>query len=185
MSNVKMLIGPIIRGQYDQMKEALETLPKDAKLFLEDEPYCNIQSKAPLKTLKLLLDDPRFVFDDLFIGRQLYFSAPKSRDLVMNHPKFAKVVCERPSFMDYFYERYGEDGGMKHVGMVQRYIQAERCITYWKKRRAQALVFFLYPALVRYTQNFKERYYAPEAPGYFRAMKEFQAFSIPFVLQTE
>lgn len=169
-------MGPIIRGQYDQMKEALDvTLPKDAKLYLEDEPYCNIQSKASLKTLKVLLDDDRFVFDDVFIGRQLYFSAPKSRDLVMNHPKFAQVVHARASFMDYFYERYGPDGGMKHVGIVQRYIQAERAINYWRRQRNQAIVFFLVPALIRYIRSFKERFYSPGGPGFLLAEKDFHA----------
>jgi hypothetical protein len=175
MTELKILSAVIVRGEYDKMKQCLESdFPKDATLFFEYEPYCTIQSRASLKTFKLLLDDPRFVFDDLFIARQLYFSAHKSRELVMKHPKFLKVVRERSHFMDYFYERYGEKANITHVGMLQRYIQAENAIRYRSKEDRVRLAFSLYPALIKHIRIFKERYYAPGGHGFLKAMHRFQ-----------
>ena len=175
MTELKILMGQIIRGNYEQLKEGLETkLPPHTKLFLEDEPYCTIQGKAAIRAFKLVINHPQFVFDDLFIARQLYFSAPASRNVVLKHPKFLKVLNAKPQFMDYFYERYGPNAGMTtHVGMVQRYIQAENAIRCWKKEQQWRLLFNLYPALVKYSRNFKERYYAPGGPGYLKAFQEF------------
>lgn len=166
MSDATLLLGLILRGRYDQMKETLDSrVPSDTPLYLDTEPYCSIQSNASLDTFALLLEDDRFVFDDLFICRQLYFSALPSRNLVMNHPKFAAVVYARASFVDYMYERYGKDARWKHDGMAQRYIHAERTIRYWKRRRAHALVFFLYPALHRYVNRVKKRRGTTEEPS--------------------
>lgn len=174
MTELKILLGQITRGNYDEMKEALEVkLPKDAKLYIDDEPYCHIQGKQAIRTFELVINHPQFVFDDLFIARQLYFSAPASRDVVMNHRKFQKILETRPHFIDYFYERYGPHAERTHAGIAQRYYQAENAIKYWKKQRNRRLVFFLYPALVKYTRNFRERYYAPGAPGYVKAFKHF------------
>jgi hypothetical protein len=182
MSELRMLIGPIIRGQYNQMKEALDTkLPKDVKLYLEDEPYCNLQGRAVIRTFKLLMDDPRFVFDDLFIARQLYFSAAQSREAVMNHPKFKKVVQARNSFMEYFYIRYGANANITEVGMLQRYIQAERSIAQWKeenkKKNQFRVLFILYPALVKFSRRFIEDYYSPEGKGYYKSKASFEALA--------
>lgn len=175
MVELKILSALVVRGEYEKMKQAFDVeLPTDATFLFEYEPYCSIQSRASLKTFKLLLDDPRLVFDDLFIARQLYFSAHKSRELVMKHPKFLKVVRARHHFMDYFYERYGEKANITHVGMLQRYLQAENAIRYRKKQDRIRLAFSLYPALVKYTQRFKERYYSPDAPGFQKAMARFQ-----------
>jgi hypothetical protein len=178
MADLKLLPGQIYRGNYDAMKEALEkSLPKDAKLYLEDEPYCNIQSRSAVRTLKLVMDDPRFVFDDLFIGRQLYFSASPSRDAVMSHPRFPAVALAYPSFTEYMYKRYGENAGMTHVGMAQRYYQADRAIQQWKRDRNIRLVFFLYPALIRHIRSFKQRYYAPGGLGYTKALANFTSLA--------
>lgn len=176
MTEFKMLMGPIIRGEYEKVKNGLDTqFPKDGKLMIEDEPYCNLQGRQTLRTFKLILDDPRFVFDDLFIARQLYFSAPSSQNLVMKHPKFRNVVNARAQFTEYFYERYGNAAAGTQVGMYQRYYQAERAIRFWQKQNRQRLVFDLYPALVHYVRSFKERYYAPEGPGYYKVKQHFYA----------
>jgi hypothetical protein len=175
MTELKLLSGHIYRGNYTAMKDTLENeIPKDATFILEGEPYCNIQSKAALRTLQLVLDDPRFVFDDLFVARQLYFSAGGSRDLVMNHPRFVAVATAHTSFIDYLYIRYGKDAGVKHEGMAQRYYHAELNIRKWKKKKQNSrIVFFLYPALVRHIRVFKQRYYAPESVGYYKSLSHF------------
>lgn len=167
--------GPVIRGEYEKMKQILEDAPKDAQLVYEHETYCSVQSRAALKTFKLLINDPRFVFDDLFIARQLYFSALSSRELVMRHPKFLKVVRARPRFMDYFYERYGPDANRTHIGMLQRYLQVDNAMRYRKKQDNLRLAFILYPALTYYARNFVERYYAPGGPGYYKGKASFEA----------
>lgn len=174
MTEFKIHAGLIIRGEYERLKEELETIPDDVKLVFEMEPYCNIQSRASLKTFKLLLDDPRFLFDDLFVARQLYFSASKSRNLVMNHPKFLSVVNGRVHFTEYFYERYKNAPEGTKVGMYQRFYQASRAINIWRKENRFRLVFHLYPALVRHIRQFKQRYYAPDGNGYFNAKTRFE-----------
>ena len=180
MTELKISIGQILRSTYDEMLHTLQrAVDTHTKILLEGEPYCNIQGKAALKNFKLILDCPLFVFDDLFIARQLYFSALPSRNIVMNHPKFKTVLEAKTYFIDYFYERYGPNGGTTHLGMIQRYIQAENAIRYWKKERNRRLVFFLYPALVKYTRNFKKVYYAPGEPGYENAFKRFTELSHP------
>jgi hypothetical protein len=185
MADLKLLPGQIYRGNYDAMKEALETkCPKDAKLYLEDEPYCNIQSRSAVRTLKLVMDDPRFVFDDLFIARQLYFSAAPSRDAVMSHPRFAAIALAYPSFTEYLYKRYGENAGITQVGMAQRYYQADRAIQQWKRERRIRLAFILYPALVRHIRAFRERYYAPEGLGYLKAFADFKQHAQELTLLT-
>jgi hypothetical protein len=174
MTELKILAGPIFRGDYERLKEELETIPEDANLVFEIEPYCNIQSRPALKTFKLLLDDPRFVFDDLFVARQLYFSSAKSRKLVMNHPKFQTILKGRVHFTEYFYERYKNAPEGTKLGMYQRFYQASRAIRAWKRENFQRLAFHLYPALVHYTQRFKQRYYAPDGNGYFNAKTRFE-----------
>jgi hypothetical protein len=178
MTELKILAGPIVRGEYEKLKEVLKNEShKDATLVFDYEPYCNIQSRQSLRTFKLLLDDPRFLFDDLFVARQLYFSSSNSRNLVMNHPKFRNVVNGRIHFTEYFYERYDNSEGTK-VGMYQRFYQAERAIKLWRKENLQRLVFHLYPALIHYVRRFKQRYYAPEAPGFWKAKSEFEELAL-------
>lgn len=177
MATIKILPGIIYGGKYDELKAELERLPKDAKITFEDEPYCNIQRRASLKAFKLLINDPRFVFDDLFIGRQLYFSALPSRELVMRHPKFLKIVRARARFMDYFYERYGPNANRTHVGMLQRYLQVENAMRYRAKQDRLRLAFDLYPALTYYARGFLERYYAPGGPGYLKGKASFEALA--------
>lgn len=178
MTEIKIQVGPIYQGRYDDMKDILEKLPKDVKIFIEAEPYCNLQQKSVCNTFKLVLDDPRFVFDDLFIARQFYFSASQGREIVMKHPKFQKVVKERKYFMDYFYERYGDRAGTTHVGMLQRYVQAERVINFWKEQQKKKnqfrITFLLYPALIKHSRKFLERYYSPEGEGCLKAKLEFE-----------
>lgn len=175
MIELKILSGPILRGEYEKVKQALETeLPKDVSFLFEDEAYCNIQSREALKTFKLILDHPQFVFDDLFIARQLYFSAPKSQELVIKHPKFLKVVRARQYFTEYFYERFGAHANYTEVGMLQRYIQVENAILSRKKADRIRLAFALYPALVNYIRKFKEQYYAPGGQGYWNAKARFE-----------
>lgn len=178
MKQVKIRMTLVYKGDYVAMKKELEQLPQDVSLLIEDEPYCAIQQKSVCNTFKLVLHDPRFVFDDLFVARQFYFSSGPSREIVMKHPKFLSVINKKKYFMDYFYERYGSNAGTTHVGMLQRYIQAERVIQFWRKRTHTQnqfrILFHLYPMLVKYSRNFKERYYAPDGPGYLRALANFQ-----------
>jgi hypothetical protein len=77
--------------------------------------------------------------------------------------------------MEYFYERYGENGGRTEVGMLQRYLQAENAIRYKKKQDRARIAFFLYPALVRYSRNFLARYYVPDGKGYLKTKAHFEA----------
>jgi hypothetical protein len=176
MSELNIRIGQILRSSYDEIQALLETA--STSIVLEDEPYCTIQGKAALRNFKLIIDHPQFTFDDLFIARQLYFSALPSRNLVINHPKFRTALAAKPQFMDYFYERYGPNAGRTQVGMCQRYIQAENAIRYWKKTQNRRLLFHLYPALVQYSRKFKESYYTPGAAGYTKALKSFQELSL-------
>lgn len=166
--------GLILKGDAKAFQKVLEDLPSDAKLIFEFETYCAIQRRSAVKTFKILLDDPRFVFDDLFIARQLYFSALPSRELVMRHPKFLKIVRARRSFMDYFYERYGANADRTHVGMLQRYLQVLNALRYREKENRMRLAFYLYPALMQHSKNFLERYYAPGAPGYLKSKASFE-----------
>jgi hypothetical protein len=175
MSELKISIRQILRSTYDEIQTLLETV--HTSIVLEGEPYCTIQGKAALRNFKLILDHPQFVFDDIFIARQLYFSALPSRNLVINHPKFRSILAAKPRFMDYFYERYGPNAGRTQVGMCQRYIQAENAIRYWKKMQNRRLLFHLYPALIHYSRKFKESYYAPGAAGYMKALKNFTELS--------
>ena len=128
MSELKISIRQILRSTYDEIQTLLETV--HTSIVLEGEPYCTIQGKAALRNFKLILDHPQFVFDDIFIARQLYFSALPSRNLVINHPKFRSILAAKPRFMDYFYELYGQNAGLIHFGMCQRNIQAENAIRY-------------------------------------------------------
>lgn len=179
---IKINASILYSGKYDALKASLASLPSEAKLFFEAEPYCTIQEKASLQTMKLLLDDPRFVFDDLFIGRQLYFSSGALRKLVMSHPKFLKVVRARKSFLDYFYERYGSNANRTHVGMLQRYLQVENLLQYRKKRNNFRLTFLLYPALISHIRSFKHRYYAPNGLGFLKAKSHFESeLDIPYL----
>lgn len=166
--------GLILKGDAIGFKKVLEELPADAKLIFEFETYCAIQRRSAVKAFKLLLDDPRFVFDDLFIARQLYFSALPSRELVMRHPKFLKLIRAKRNFMEYFYERYGPNANMTHVGMLQRYLQVENALRYREKQTRMRLAFFLYPALIQYSRSFLERYYAHGAPGYLKGKESFE-----------
>lgn len=177
MQEITVPMKLIYSGDYSQMKNALDyDYPSEASLFLLGEPYCTLQDKKVLEVFKLVLDDPRFVFDDLFVARQLYFSAPKSRNLVMKHPKFVKVVRSRKNFMDYFYERYGPYADRENVGMLQRYIQAEKAITHWEKKMQFRVLFHLYPALIKHTRKFREKYYTPGELGSLRAAEDFKSF---------
>jgi hypothetical protein len=179
MTEIKIQIRAIIRGDYEKMKYTLDNeVPNDATLLLEDEPYCNIQDRNSLRVFKLIINDTRFVFDDLFIARQLYFSAGKSRAVVMKHPKFLQILRARKYFSEYFYERFGKDANRTHVGMLQRYLQAENAIRFWNKQNRWRLTFLVYPALVRYIRNFKMRFYAPSAAGYLLAKKEFESLIV-------
>lgn len=179
MTEIKIQMKDIMGGDYEMMKYTLmNKVPKDAILVLECEPYCNIQHLPSLRVLKQVINDPRFVFDDLFVARQLYFSAGKSRSVVMRHPKFLQVLRARKYFIDYFYERYGKNANITHVGMLQRYLQAENAIRFWNKQNRWRLAFLLYPFLIRYVRNFKMRFYAPSAPGYNLAKKEFESLIV-------
>ena len=176
MTEIKIQMGPILRGDYESMKKSLlYEFPTDATLHIEWEPYCEIQRCNALRVFKLIINDPRFVFDDLFVARQLYFSAGQSRSVVLKHPRFLQILRSRKYFSDYFYERYGKNAHQSHVGMLQRYLQAENAIRFWTKQNRWRLTFLLYPALIRYIRNFKERYYAPNAAGYTLAKQEFES----------
>jgi hypothetical protein len=174
MTEIQISLGTVMKGDYETMKKSLlYEFPTDATLLMEWEPYCNLQRSNAVRVLKLIINDPRFVFDDLFVARQLYFSAGQSRDIVMRNPKFLRILRSRKYFSEYFYERYGKNAGQTHVGMLQRYLQAENAIRFWSKQNRWRVAFLLYPALMRYIRKFKERYYAPNAAGYILAKQDF------------
>jgi hypothetical protein len=157
MTEIKISLGTVMKGDYESMKNSLlYEFSTDATLLIEWEPYCTIQRPNALHLLNHIINDKRFIFDDLFIARQLYFSAKQSRDVVMRNPKFLQILRSRNSFTDYFYERYGTNAKVSHVGMLQRYIQAEKAICRWNKQNRWRLLFLLYPCLCRYVQRYRK-----------------------------
>lgn len=85
------------------------------------------------------------------------------------------VFGYKHSFMEYFDKRFPRRG---HEGMEQRYLICYSRIhmrkQYILRELNKTLAFFLYPALIRYSRQFKERYYTPgTGMGYLKAKAEF------------
>ena len=164
----------IASGKSASVRKYLEDLPSDARIELEAEPYCLYQRKAQIQALTLVLNDPRFCFDDLFVARNLYFSTGMIHDALETHPRILALAAAHPSFVHYFSIRYK---GIEHKwqGMLQRYLQADRSIRMVRKRLFWRLTFLVYPFLRFAIRAWLARYYAPgTGKGFFRGAREFQ-----------
>jgi hypothetical protein len=163
----------IAGGDVDGMRTFLKETGSSVIFQLHHwEPYAAIQKDTQVETLRLLLDDTRFLFDDLFTARALYFSTPQLNRAILRHPRIAQLALGyQKSFMEYFDKRFRYGA----PGMDQRYIHAINKIACIRKILLnKKLAFALYPALVRYTRDFKQRYYTPgTGAGYLKVKAEF------------
>lgn len=166
------LVSLIYSGEVDELRVFLARWPEDKALIFAAEPYCVIQGKRKKECLQILCDDPRLVFDDIFVGRMLYFSTRECHQVVGNHPRLWKLMAGKKSFCDFIKDRNFQGW----QGMYQRYYQAERVIQCNKNRKNRfRLAFYLYPFLVLATRAWVERHYAPGGAGYLRYQKQWDA----------
>ena len=77
----------IIAGKTKSVRIMLDALAPDDKINWIWEPYCTIRRTDQLDTLKLVLDDPHFLFSAHFFCSCCYFTNRELRDLVLNHPR--------------------------------------------------------------------------------------------------
>jgi hypothetical protein len=168
------LVSLVYAGNSGTLAKFLANYPQDTPLIWAAEPYTNIQGKRKAKCLQMLCDDPRFQFDHLFISRMFYFSTKEVHEILYRHPRFKNLMKDTKSFMEFFWKNY-PGGQTAFMGMSQRYIQAERVITYIKKKDNTRVAFFLYPFLVSAGRKFIERHYAPGGKGYLKTKAEFES----------
>jgi hypothetical protein len=163
----------VYRGNICELREFLASWPEDKSLYLADEPYCNIQGKNKQARLQIVCDDHRFVFDDLFIVRYLYFSTKECHNVVLNHPKFRAFMNGKRSIIDEADKRF--HNRHEYMGMYQRYYLADRIIRKHQKRVNFRLAFHLYPFLKFYTRAWLANHYEPGNKGYLRSKKNWEA----------
>ena len=104
------------------------------------EPYTLLQKKKQAAALRMLMDDPRFVFDDLFVGRMFYFSTGLTHRTVWEHPKMKHVLEGAKSMTEYFYRRYPKPTWKQSAGMGQRFFHADNVIQYLKRQDAKRVL---------------------------------------------
>lgn len=172
----KEIVRLILKGDCEGLRTFLDTSFEEG-VELDYEPYTMIQRKAQVDALKVLMDDPRFTFDDRFVGRMFYFSTGIVQRAVWEHPRMKKILEGSPSMTEYFYRRYPNPTWKQSAGIGQRYFRADSVIDYLRredaKKKNQRLVFFLYPALRRFIHLSLERQYAPGGSGFYRGKNEF------------
>jgi hypothetical protein len=170
------LLRYIYKGDLSAFDAYLSQLPETETLYLENEPYCNIQRKSSVECFKRLLKDPRFQWDDLFIARQLYFSTHQVHETLRENPRFWRVVNKKKSFMEYVHLRYKRKDGGIYEGMYQRYIRVDDLVIKWRPKEDRfRLAFHLYPFLIFVIRGFLKRYYAPGRKGYLSTQERFLA----------
>lgn len=168
------------------VEEFLSTVPQDTQIVYEHEPYTAIQSEESVKAFQTLLQDSRFVIDDLLLARCFYFSTRQLHSLLLEHPLCQKILTRYPSFLQYFEPRYANAPSGTRTGMYQRYFQANSIIERWKKKQQilnyKRLLWIVYPVLTAAVCRWKQRFYAPGQKGYLLANAHFESMKAsPFL----
>jgi len=138
----------------------------------------NLPMDGPMRraTLKILMDDPRFEFDGVFITDMVYFSSVKMRQLIFSHPRCRHLLEKHGSFSRIFRAQFGPYSDLpKLIGISSRYSHADHVYKGWKRWTNMKVAFALYPQLVRWSRRVIERYYAPGGGGALRAKASFQS----------
>jgi hypothetical protein len=150
----------VYSGNLEGLRNYLDALD-DSPIITDYEPYTQIQKKRQAAALNMLMDDPRFVFDDRFVGRMFYFSTGLTHRVVWEHPKMKAILEGASSMSEYFYRRYPKPTWRQSAGIGQRYFQADNAIRCLRKedtkRTNQRLAFGLYPRLVKYIRAWRQR----------------------------
>jgi hypothetical protein len=158
------VLNAILRGDPDLVAKLLTIYGPDKGFTWRWEPYCNIQSKAQLAALKLVLDDPRFLFSAEFVCASMYFTPMGIRRLVALHPR-AKRWFDDPESVAYEYKEEVMKTRPWNVGLNDRaaygYKGSQGVKREWVRKQNQRLAFILYPALRFWAQRRLEEMYAP------------------------
>jgi hypothetical protein len=154
----------VYSGNLEGLRNYLDSLD-ESPITTDYEPYTQIQKKRQAAALNMLMDDPRFVFDDRFVGRMLYFSTHLTMRTVWEHPRMNDVLKDVTYMSDYFYRRYPKPTWTQSAGIGQRYFQADNAIRSLRKedtrKKNQRLAFVLYPTLVKYIRSRQQRASTP------------------------
>lgn len=146
-------------GDAEGLQHYLDTY-EGTQIQTEFEPYASLQRTKQLECLTILMDDPRFVFDDLFVARMFYFSTHLLQRTIWKHPRMKAVLQGAPSLSAYFHMRYPKPTWNQSAGLGQRFFHADNGIRYLRKaddrKKNQRLLFFLVPAVVSYIRNWKK-----------------------------
>lgn len=168
------------------VRNFLSTVPENVRIVYENEPYTAIQSEDSVKAFETLLQDSRFVIDDLLLSRCFYFSTRQLHSLLLEHPLCQRILTKHPSFLHYFEARYAFAPPGTRTGMYQRYLQTNSIVERWKKRQQilqyKRLLWIVYPVLTAAVCRWKERYYTPGQKGYLLANAHFESMKAsPFL----
>ena len=167
----------ILEGNSQGMREWLTQQPADAVFTLyEWKPIRTLDSRSQINALQALMDDPRFVFDDFFVAFSTFFTTAKVEIAICDHKRMRAIhLGYTESFFDYYERRFpggNWDYRDYYTGPSFRFLRMKKFLM--TELRTKVL-FFLYPALVRYTRDFKERYYAPgTGKGFLRRKANFE-----------
>lgn len=149
----------VYKGDIEGVKELL-LCHDQSPIEFEREPYTAIQKKKQAAALTVVMDDPRFVFDDIFVGRMFYFSTGLTMQTIWRHPKMKRLLETNSTMSDCFNARYPTPTWKQMAGIGQRFFQADNAIRYLQKedvrKKNQRLAFSLVPALSIYIQRWKK-----------------------------
>jgi hypothetical protein len=141
----------VCHGDIEGTRNYLTSL-EETTILWDWEPYTNIQKTRQVKAMQLVLNDPRLVFDHIFIGRMLYFSTRQLQDLVGNHPR-TRDLLSKMSFMEAYDKDYPVKTWKIDAGIGQRYLHGDRNLRYVQKKQHRRVIFYLKPALRRYIRR--------------------------------
>ena len=162
----------VYSGNLEGLRSYLDS-HDNSPIRTEYEPYTHIQKKNQARALTMLMSDPRFVFDELFVARMFYFSTGLTHETIWQHPKMKKLLERTKSFTNYFFEQYPNATWKQTAGIGQRFFLSDRVIQYLRKQDNRRLAFVLYPALVRYARIWLQKHYMPGEKGYERSFHHF------------
>jgi hypothetical protein len=138
-----MSFGDLERLVYQGNVEGLQAYlddHDDTPIETTYEPYTLLQKKKQAEALTLLMNDPRFVFDDLFVSRMFYFSTGLIHETVWRHPKMKHILEGAESMSEYFYRRYPKPTWSQSAGLGNRFFQADNVILYLKRQDAKRVL---------------------------------------------
>ncbi len=176
-STTETICSYILAGQTFSLFEFLRNQSADAVFTLYDwKPIRTLSRHTQIQALKILMDDKRFAFDDLFVAFSTFFTSAKVEIAICDHKRMRAIhLGYRDTFFDYYERRFpggNWDYRDYYTGPSYRFLRMKRFML--ADARA-TLAFVFYPALVRYTRQFKERYYAPgTGKGFLRRKAHFE-----------